>query len=39
MNTGTKREKETYEIKMESIEEQDREEETNEDITRIILHY
>ena len=38
MNTGTKREK-TYEIKMESIEEQDREEETNEDIPRIILDY
>ena len=30
-------EKETYEIEMERIEEQDREEETNEDIPRIVL--
>ena len=36
MNTGTKMEKETYEIEMERIEEQDREV-TNEDIPRIVL--
>ena len=37
MNTGTKKKKETYETEMERIEEQDREEETNEDIPRIVL--
>ena len=30
-------EKEKYEVEMERIEEQDREEETNEDIPRIVL--
>ena len=37
MNTGNKKKKETYETEMERIEEQDREEETNEDIPRIVL--
>ena len=36
MNTGTKKKK-TYETEMERIEEQDREEETKEDIPRIVL--
>ena len=37
MNTGIKNEKETYAREMERIEEQDREEETNEGIPRILL--